>query len=134
MDRKINEEFDYNGQTLKVIECDYRNDCKHCFFDEDDNDTQCLKRNKKITGECIDRKDKQYVKFVLVKNNDTINSLIDIKIKLIIKEAVNTDHPCDGCIFIDENNCIKPDNFPECNPNNRADKKDIIFKLNNIIE
>ena len=64
MERKIGEEFEYNGVSLKVIQ--YKaNDgkcCRGCFFA-----IGCIRRDKSITGECckskrIDRRDVKFFK------------------------------------------------------------------------
>lgn len=59
MEQKIDEEFEYEGMTLKCVNS---TDCKGCFFDVRKND-YC--NDRKCATE--ERSDKRSVKFIRIK-------------------------------------------------------------------
>lgn len=68
MERKIGEEFEYNGVRLKVVENKSANDvyCVGCFFRKN-----CY-LHEEVAGECVDeyRFDKTNVKFIKIEDKD----------------------------------------------------------------
>ena len=68
MERKIGEEFEYNGVRLKVVE---ENNCNHCYFrDKHENEVCCRSEFILVSGFCskLRRKDCNSVQFVEIKN------------------------------------------------------------------
>ena len=50
------------------------------------------------------------------------------KVKLLVK-AVESDRPCEGCIFSDSEMCVSMDELGDCNGNTRRDGKHIHFEI-----
>ena len=68
MERKIGEEFEYNGVRLKVVESFY---CNHCYFrDKRENEECCISEHILVSGPCSKRKreDGKSVQFIEIKN------------------------------------------------------------------
>ena len=68
MERKIGEEFEYNGVRLKVVE---ENNCNHCYFrDKHENEVCYRSEFIFVSGFCskLRRKDCNSVQFVEIKN------------------------------------------------------------------
>lgn len=69
MERKVGEVFDFNGESLQVMESK-DGSCKRCFFCT--HHFPCMHEDdRKITGQCIDfrRSDQKDVVFVTVEND-----------------------------------------------------------------
>ena len=60
MERKIGEQFEYDGVTLEVVES---GSCKGCFFFVGGANIYCKVFNGEITGPCIGRSDCKSVMF-----------------------------------------------------------------------
>ena len=68
MERKIGEEFEYNGVRLKVVESFY---CNHCYFrDKRENEECCQSEHILVSGVCSKqrREDHKSVQFIKIKN------------------------------------------------------------------
>ena len=68
MERKIGEEFEYNGVRLKVVEEFY---CNHCYFrDKHENEACSRSEHILVSGPCSKRKreDGKSVQFIEIKN------------------------------------------------------------------
>ena len=65
MERKIGEQFDYNGVTLEVV--DWEEHCKGCYFFK--GCCICEEHDVEVTGECVydKRIDGKFVKFQKVE-------------------------------------------------------------------
>ena len=64
MERKIGEQFDYEGERLEVVES---GPCKGCHFFVNGANIYCKVFNGEITGPCIGRSDDKSVKFKKVE-------------------------------------------------------------------
>ena len=68
MERKIGEEFEYNGVRLKVVEGFY---CNHCYFrDKHENEACSRSEHILVSGPCSiqKREDHNSVQFIEIKN------------------------------------------------------------------
>ena len=68
MERKIGEEFEYNGVRLKVVEEDF---CENCYFrDKHENESCAISGRVSVSGICSKekRKDHKSVQFIEIKN------------------------------------------------------------------
>ena len=68
MERKIGEEFEYNGVRLKVVEGDF---CENCYFrDKHENESCARSGHVSVSGICskAKRKDHKSVQFIEIKN------------------------------------------------------------------
>ena len=68
MERKIGEEFEYNGVRLKVVEEFY---CNHCYFrDKHENEACSRSEHILVSGPCSiqKREDHKSVQFIEIKN------------------------------------------------------------------
>ena len=68
MERKIGEEFEYNGVRLKVVEGFY---CNHCYFrDKHENEVCSRSEHILVSGPCSiqKREDHNSVQFIEIKN------------------------------------------------------------------
>ena len=65
MERKIGEQFDYEGVTLEVV--DWKEHCKGCYFFK--GFLHCEEHDMDVTGDCwpINRSDVKSVKFQKVE-------------------------------------------------------------------
>lgn len=68
MERKIGEEFEYNGVRLKVVEEDF---CENCYFrDKHENESCARSKHISVSGICskAKREDSKSVQFIEIKN------------------------------------------------------------------
>ena len=68
MERKIGEEFEYNGVRLKVVEEDF---CENCYFrDKHENESCARSGHISVSGSCskAKREDHKSVQFIEIKN------------------------------------------------------------------
>ena len=68
MERKIGEEFEYNGVRLKVVEEDF---CENCYFrDKHENESCARSKHISVSGICskVKREDSKSVQFIEIKN------------------------------------------------------------------
>ena len=105
MERKIGEEFDYNGIMLKVIIDDMVNPCEGCHFQDN-----CYDRERAKAGGCIseDREDNKNVKFIKV--GDMVKETKTIK----IPEGWEVDKVENGKVILKKGNPVLPGTFEEC--------------------
>ena len=70
MERKIGEEFEYNGVRLKVVEEDL---CENCYFRDKRENEPCVRSEHiSVSGTCSrqKRKDHKSVQFIEIKNEE----------------------------------------------------------------
>ena len=68
MERKIGEEFEYNGVRLKVVEGDF---CENCYFRDKRENEPCVRSEHiSVSGACSKQKreDHKSVQFIKIKN------------------------------------------------------------------